>query len=439
MNNLRLLTALLIAVSSGAAAYAQQSQAQVLPLEYIFEVAETSSARLRPAAAAVEVAERELSVARSGRLPEIAAALNLSYIGDGFTTARDFGDYQKAPIPHLGTGLNVTVTQPVYTGGAISGEIRLAELKRRSAGTASELTRETLRLELTGYYLSLYRCLNLKTVVEHNVEHARTVLADMRARLQQGLAIENDITRYELLISDLELQKLRLANSADILNSRLVEASGLPAGTVVQPDSTVLTAEILAHDESWWQEQARQSAPGLQLASRGVDISRQAERLVKAARMPAVGVQAGWNIDGPILTEVPPIDRNLSYWYVGLNVSYKLSSLFKNNKAESRSRAATYRAEAEYEVAADNLAVAVHADWVRYLESLREVETRRLGVELAVSNYNTVATRFNAGMALITDMLDAANSRLEAEQNLVNARINIIQCYYNLLYTSGKI
>ncbi len=36
-------------------------------------------------------------------------------------------------------------------------------------------------------------------------------------------------------------------------------------------------------------------------------------------------------------------------------------------------------------------------------------------------------------MALITDMLDAANSKLDAEQLLVNARINIIQNYYRLL------
>ena len=43
------------------------------------------------------------------------------------------------------------------------------------------------------------------------------------------------------------------------------------------------------------------------------------------------------------------------------------------------------------------------------------------------------------GIALITDMLDAANSRLDAEQQLVNARIDIIYNYYKLLFTSGKI
>ncbi|MDE5976033.1 MAG: TolC family protein, partial [Muribaculaceae bacterium] len=60
-------------------------------------------------------------------------------------------------------------------------------------------------------------------------------------------------------------------------------------------------------------------------------------------------------------------------------------------------------------------------------------------VELAERNYLVTSTRYSADMALITDMLDAANSRLEAQQQLVNARINIIYYYYKLLFITGKI
>ena len=42
-------------------------------------------------------------------------------------------------------------------------------------------------------------------------------------------------------------------------------------------------------------------------------------------------------------------------------------------------------------------------------------------------------------MALITDMLDAANAKLDAERQLVNARIDIIYYYYKLLFATGKI
>lgn len=83
--------------------------------------------------------------------------------------------------------------------------------------------------------------------------------------------------------------------------------------------------------------------------------------------------------------------------------------------------------------------MSVNEAHIRWQESQTELATRDKGVELAMRNYNTVSMRYSAGMALITDLLDAANARIDAEQQLVNARINIIYNYYRLLFTTGKI
>lgn len=144
-------------------------------------------------------------------------------------------------------------------------------------------------------------------------------------------------------------------------------------------------------------------------------------------------------MDGPILVEVPPINRNLSYWYVGIGVSYNISSLFKTDKTIARSRAATQKSLDELHATAENVELELRADYIRYLEACEELKTQRKSVELAERNYSVTSTRYSAGMALITDMLEAANAKLDAEQQLVNARINIIYNYYKLLFTSGKI
>lgn len=437
MNNLRLLTGLLSIVlsSGGVCAYGQS----VFTLEEIFETAETNSAQLRPSITAQAEAEREISVARSGRLPDINASMSLSYIGDGFTTKRNFSDYQKAPIPHFGSGLSLNVTQPVYTGGAVTSAIELAELKSTAARYATDFRRDNIRFQLTGFYLDIYKYNNLKTVVEGNIAAAQKVLQEMRARYEQGTALQNDITRYELLVSNLDLQLVRINNTIDILNTNLVTTAGLPEGTFIIPDSTILARSLPKEGSAWWRAEAEANSPSLSLARSGVDISRKAESLVRSERLPKIGLQAGWSIDGPILVEVPPINRNLSYWYVGIGVSYNISSLYKSNKSLARSRMATQRAVEELEVARENLSLAVNADYVRYLEAYEELNTQQKSVELAERNYRTTSTRYSADMALITDMLDAANSKLDAEQRLVNARINIIYYYYKLLFTTGKI
>ena len=439
MNNQRLLTGLLSAVLLGAGGCAFGQNPSVITLEQLFESAERNSTQLRPSFSAEEEANQEIRVARAGRLPDINASISFSYIGDGFTTKRNFSDYQKAPIPHYGNTLSLSVNQPVYTGGAITSGIQLAELKLTASRYATELQRNNIRFQLTGFYLDIYKYTNLRGVVENNIAQARKVLDEMRARYEQGVTLQNDITRYELLVSNLELQLVKINNTIDILNNNLVTIAGLPNGTVIVPDSAILDKSLPSQSESSWQSEASVNSPMLKLTQSKVDISRKAEDLTKSERLPKIGLQAGWSIDGPILVEVPPINRNLSYWYIGVGVTYNISSLFKTNKSLSRSRVATVHATDELAAARENTKLAVRADYIHYLESYEELNTQQKSVELAERNYNTVFTRYSADMALITDMLDAANSKLDAEQQLVNARINIIYYYYKLLFTSGKI
>lgn len=437
MNNLRLLAGLLSAVllSGGTRGYGQS----VISLEEIYEIAESNSAQLRPYLSAREEADQEISVTKSGRLSDITASLSLSYIGDGFITKRDFSDYQKAPIPHFGNGVAIGVTQPLYTGGAVTSAIEMAQLKSTAARYVADFQRDDIRFRLTGFYLDLYKYSNLRQVVEGNLAAARKVLAEMKARYEQGTALQNDITRYELLSSNLELQMTRIDNTIKILNDNLVTTAGLPSGTVVVPDSTILSRALPREGESWWQAEAELHSPSLGLARTGVDISRKAEDLVKSERLPKIGLQAAWTLDGPILVEIPPINRNLSYWYVGIGVSYNLSSLYKSNKSLAKSRIATRKALEELDATRQAVSLAVRADHIRYLEAYEELKTQQKSVELAQRNYHTTSTRYSADMALITDLLDAANSQLDAQQQLVNARINIIYYYYKLLFTSGKI
>lgn len=413
---------------------------RVYTLDEIFAIAETASPQLRPSLTAITEAEKNIEAARTSRLPEINTSLSVSYIGDGFTTRRGFDDYQRAPIPHLGNGFDISVSQPVYTGGAISSSIEMARLKTTAARYSAEMRRDDIRLRLTGDYLDLYKMNNLRCVVESNINAARRVLKNMEARYDQGTALRNDITRYELMVSGLELELSRIATNMDIINNDLVKIAGLPQQTKIMPDTTMVGRTLAADgNESWWLEEAETNSPSLAMSRTGIDISRRAESLVKSERLPQIGLQAGWNINGPILTEVPPINRNLSYWYVGIGIKYNLSSIYTTGKSLTKSRLATRRAEEEHRAALEELENAIHADHARYHQAFSDISTREKAVELARSNYDVVETRYSEGMALITDLLDAANARLDAEQRLVNARIDILYYYYKLLFTAGKI
>ncbi len=213
MNNFKLLAGLLLAAVAGAELQAHASTPVTMTLEDIFRVADENGAQLKPFAATVEQASREAAVARSGRLPEIDASLNISFLGDGFTLSRSFGDYQRAPIPHLGNGLELTVNQPLYTGGALSAAIDIADMRTTAARYAEDMQRDNIRFTLAGYYLDIYKFGNLRRVIERNIALATEMLERMRDRYERGTVLLNDITRYELLLADYELQLTRLDNN----------------------------------------------------------------------------------------------------------------------------------------------------------------------------------------------------------------------------------
>lgn len=85
MSNLRLFSLAVFAVTLGISGGA--TSRRVVSLDEIFQTAEQNSATLRASEAAREEARRDISVARSQRLPDINASLGVSYIGDGFTGA----------------------------------------------------------------------------------------------------------------------------------------------------------------------------------------------------------------------------------------------------------------------------------------------------------------------------------------------------------------
>lgn len=410
-----------------------------MSLDRLFEMAESNSVHLRQSFMAEEEARRGVSEARNGRLPDINSTLSLSYIGDGFTTKRNLSDYQKAPIPHFGSGFSLSIDQPVYTGGAVSASIGMAELESTAARYATEMRRDNIRFQLAGNYLDIYKCHNLRSVVENNAAQAVKVLEEMKARYEQGVALQNDITRYELLVANLDLQLVKIENTLKILNQQIAMAVGLPDGTEVVPDSAILSRSLPCGDEAYWIGEAEANSPSLRMGQVQIDMCRTAESLAKAERLPKVGLKAGWSIDGPILVEVPPINRNLSYWYVGVGLSYNLSSLYKTNKSLARRRAATHSAVERLNATMEDVTLAVQTDYVHYLEAYQELVTQLKSVELAEKNYKVVSTRYSSEMALITDLLDASNSKLDAERRLVDAKINIIYYYYKLLFSTGKI
>ena len=408
----------------------------------LFELVESNSKTLRQQKTSVEFASKEIDAARSQRLPDINTSFSVSYNGNVLITDRDFSDAHGYSVPHFGNSFAVEAQQVVYAGGAVSAGIRLAELRREQAVAGEQQVREQQRFLVLGQYLDLFKIDNRMQVYEQNIRLTRRLIADIEAKHREGMALRNDVTRYELQLENLLLGQRKLQDQRAILNHQLCNTLGLQDVEVL-PDSTLVGeafVENAANDgEEHWQAQALLSAPQMQQATLGRQMAEQDLRLAKSEMLPKVALMAADNFSGPFTYDIPPKDINYNYWFVGIGVRYSLSSLFKQDKRVQQARIATQRSEEAHAVAAEQVENAVQSAYTLYRQSFAELDTQRKSVSLARQNYQVVSNRYLAQLALITDMLDASNIKLQAELQEVDARINIVYAYYKMKYIAGTL
>lgn len=420
--------------------HAQDEQTVYLSADSLFALIDDRSRVLRLSAMCADEAVAEEDVVRLGRLPMVGAQLSVGWLGNGYLTERDFSGGMKVHNPHSANNFALDAMQVVYSGGAVSEGIRMARLKSRMAQLDVEQSRCEVRFVMLGLLTDLQCLYNRRRVLDENISLAELVIADMRARHGEGVVLGNDITRYELRMEEMRLQRVKVDEAVRTVNHRIADALSYDSrSTVFVPCLVDETATGTTGGEDYWQSVAQMSGVGLRKAALAVDMSLAARRVVAAERMPRLSLFAFGRLDSPIVIEVPVINKNFMYWGAGVTLSYNIASLYTTGRRMRRATAAVESSRAARELSAETLRGSVKEAYERHMTAIAEVATQEKSLELARRNYAVVSERYAAGMSLVTDMVDAANVRLAAELGLENARAMLLFSYYKLRYVANVL
>lgn len=415
------------------------AQPMLMTIEQLFELADKNSKDIQLHNLMINEADQAVKVAKNKLLPTIDAKAEFSYIGDGVMTDRDFSNGIHADMPHFGNSFVLKASQVVYSGGAISGNIERSKLEAVKARHEYDISRQDLRFLLLGYYLDLFQLNNQKIVYERNVEQTQILVKDMRVAYDQGTALKSDITRYELQLQNLQLGLTATKNKINVLNYKLATTLGLDSDAVILPDTTALfNMTVERKMENDWMEESK-FTPQMELVNTEIEICKNNERLVKAEKLPKVIISVTNDFNGPILVEVPPLDKNFNYWFAGVSLSYSFDALFKTGKKMKQAKLATLQSQTRRELAEEHISNAIHEAFVNLNEAYVRLETQQKSVQLAHENYGIVRQRYINGLALITDMLDASTTQLDMELQLANYQIGILYQYYLLKKITGTL
>jgi outer membrane protein TolC len=420
--------------------YCAEPDKVILDIRQVLELVEDNNKDVATARRSVATSQQDIEVAKAAKLPDITASLSINYLGDVTITDRDFSNAFAAHVPHLGNSIGFSVYQPVYAGGAINAGIAMANAGNKLSATALEQTRQDISMQAISCFLELFKTSNLLNVYDENIANTEKVLTEMRARHQEGVVLKNDITRYELRLSTLNYDRLTLSNRISVLNNDLCILLGLPSSTIIETNiNDELNALPSITSKADWYDTSLANSLSLKMIDIKKEIKEQQRKALKAEYLPHVGLVAGDSFSGPITFEIPALNNNYNYWFVGVSVDYNVSSLFKTPKSVQKNRLELEELNSSREAVTEHLDRVIDDTYTQYTQAFKMLETEQKNVELATENYQIVENRYNNQLALLTDMLDASTAKLDAEVRLVNARVNIIYYYYLLKQNSGTL
>ena len=415
------------------------AQSQLMGIDELLRLADAQSKSIQTYRTGTEAAGEALKAAKAQRLPDVNVSLSASYLGNGKIWDRDFGNAMTVDMPHFGNNFAIEAQQVIYAGGAISSGIRQAELGKQLAELDLQKDIQEVRFLLLGHYLNLYKLDNHIKVLQDNIRLTDEVIANMKAKRDQGTVLKNDITRYELQKEQLNLQLTRARNARTTANFQLVTTLHLPEGTEIKPDTAMLEQKIQTLTENEWQDMARANNILLKQTQTAIRLNEQKVKQERAERLPHISIVAADHLDGPVTIEVPALDNNFNYWYIGVGIKYNLSSLFKNNNRLRQARLNVRQAQENHQLAQEKIKNDVQEGYVNFMTSFTDLRTQEKSVKLADENYSVTDNRYKNDMALLTDMIDASNMKLSADLGLVNARINILYNYYKMKYITHTL
>lgn len=433
MKTKHLFIALLLGLQSHNT-WAQEKNNLNASLTDLFAIADSQNRDLKILDNLQKIAEASIKEEKEKLLPNVNATLTFSYNGNGWISDRNFSNGFSVPIPHYGNNFALEAQQLIYAGGAAKSAIELARLNHESSILDSDKARQNIRLGITGYYLEMQKLNNQKIVIERNIAQTKRMIDQIKAKTNQGVALKNNITRYELQLQSLNINLLQLNNGIKIINNDLVNLLQLPNETTITPQS-----EIESNEMQNWLNLAKNDSPELKQATLQIEQAKKHEDLVKSEKLPQVFAFASNYLNGPITIEIPAINKNFNYWYVGVGLKYDLSTLYKNQTKASKANLMTRNSEEAQQKTIDELATKISSAEIKYNETLEVYQTRLKSIELANQNYTVVRNRYLNDLSLITEMLDAENAKIDAELQAENAKINILFHYYQLKKLTGTL
>lgn len=408
-----------------------------LNITQLFELGVSNNLQLSADRLQERIAYERSKTARMSMLPNIEIGLQAGIIGQPVVFQRGLSDPTRPETPDWQQNYAIDFTQPLYEGGRIKYKMKSADIDREIALLQTASDEADLKIELLRQYLSLFSLYKQHFVLVRNIEESEHRLRDIRRLKEEGVITNNDVLRSEMQLTDNRLSLVQTENDMRLVSQQLDILLGLDENLLLRPDTTLLKQVYELESYEDYVTRAYFNDPSMLLLQQHTAQARNNIALTKADYMPRLSLYASNALARPIARTM--VDMYNNTWNIGLSFTYSLSSLYSNRHKVKEARHNLLLTQNREEQRKQSVRINVRNAYLRHGEAIERVEALKLSVKQAEENYRIMRNRYLNQLAILTDLLDADNLRLNAELQLTTARTQVVLTYYELQRAVGNL
>ena len=354
-------------------------------------------------------------IAHTGFLPKIDinadGTLNMSDLN---AWNEPVGEYRN----HTYQGVLI-VSQPLYMGGALNAQHKIAQADERLNQLNEELTIDQIHYQSDAVYWNAsasQAMLQAADKYQNIVKQQYDIIQD---RFNDGMISRTDLLMISTRLKEAELQYIKARQNYTLalqkLNILMGEEPNNPVDSLYTIDAASAPVQILSL-ENVLQRRADYESTEVNI------MKSQAQR--KAA-LSQFNPQLNMYFSGGWATATPNLGYDVSFNpIVGINLNipiFRWGARFKTNR-QQKAYISIQKLQQSY--VADNINEELSAALTKLTETEYQVKTAKETMNLANENLDLVSFSYNEGKANMVDVLSAQLSWTQAYTNLINAYLS---------------
>jgi len=414
------------------------AQNNLVNLNEAIKLGVENSRSLQMSKARADVGEAKYNELKYGQIPSVKLSASYTRLSDiepfKIPVAGRSEPVVLFPVLVNSYNTRVSVSEPIFAGFRAKQLLQSGEFLEKALKLDYEKDKNEVILNIINAYYNLYK-LNISTaLLDENQKQIESHLKDIKNYEAAGLATKNDVLKVQIQLSNVELSKLDMQNSRDVVVYNLGIMLGKDRPTI---DTTGIFSTHTLRELDFYQQEALNKRNEIKSADFRSKSAQSGVKIAKGNYYPLVTVGANYYYANPNPRVVPPKDQFTGTWDAGINLTYDLTGLYTNKHVLGEARAQAMEAQAGYEQLSDIVKMEVNQNYLACKQSQEKINLAKSTILQAEENYRIINIRFNEHVALLSDLLDANVALLQAKMNLSIAKADAEVAYSKLLKSSG--